>query len=220
MIPANDPTIDYKAVVRCGYDQCAARYNEARATEPQSELSILIERLAAGARVLDIGCGAGVPIARSLADHFRVTGIDFSIEQIRRAKRNVPQAEFIESDIMAVSFPADSFNAVVAFFVLFHLPRDEQRNLLQRIHNWLVPGGFLLATISVYDEPPYKEDGFFGVLMYWTNFGHDEYIDLLHTFGFDVLCDTTVGHGFCESYGGDLERHPLVLVQKSELGNM
>ncbi len=215
MKPANDPMIDYKALVRTGYDRCADRYNEARASEPPTDLSALIRRLSSGARVLDIGCGAGVPITRSLADRFRVTGIDFSSEQIRRARLNVPQAELIESDLMAVSFPADSFDAVVAFFVLFHLPRDEQRNLLRRVHHWLVPGGFLLATISVSNEAPYKEDDFFGVPMYWTNFGHEEYIDLLHNFGFDVLDDTAVGHGFCDSYAGESERHPLVLVRKS-----
>jgi cyclopropane fatty-acyl-phospholipid synthase-like methyltransferase len=214
MKPANDPTIDYKALVRTGYDRCADRYNEARASEPPSGLALLARHLSPGSRVLDIGCGAGVPVTSSLAGRFRVTGVDFSNEQIRRARLNVPQAEFIESDIMAVKFSAESFDAVVAFFVLFHLPCDEQRELLHRVHDWLVPDGLLLATLSVFNEPPYTENDFFGVPMYWTNFAHEEYHDLVCNLGFEVLSDTAVGHGFSESYAGAAERHPLVLARK------
>jgi SAM-dependent methyltransferase len=213
--PANDLTIDYKTLVRTGYDRCAERYNQARAIEPPSGLDRLAERLQPGTRVLDLGCGGGTPITKFLAERFTVTGIDFSAEQIRRARLSVPRAEFIESDVTAVKFPAESFGAVVAFFVLFHLPRDDQRELLQRVHNWLVPGGLLLATLSVFNEMPYTEPDFFGVEMYWTNFAQEEYHDLLRSFGFNILSATAVGDGFSESHPSPAERHPLVLARKS-----
>jgi len=145
--PANDPTIDYKALVRTGYDQVRPplqRYNEVRDAEPPSGLDLLTGSLRPRSRILDIGCGAGIPITNSLANRFSVTGVDFSAEQIQRARVHVPQANFIESDIMALHFPSGSFDGVVAFFVLFHLPCDEQRELLQRVHAWLVPGTFCL----------------------------------------------------------------------------
>jgi len=212
--PANDPTINYMTLVRTGYNRCADRYNEARASEPPSGLDLFANHLRPRARVLDLGCGAGTPITKFLAERFMVTGIDFSAQQIRRARLTIPRAEFIESDVMAVGLPAESFDAVVAFFVLFHLPRDEQRELLQRVHNWLVPGGLLLATLSVFNEPPYTEDDFFGVEMYWTNFAQEQYHDLLCSFGFNILSAVAVGHGFSESHPGPAERHPLVLAQK------
>jgi cyclopropane fatty-acyl-phospholipid synthase-like methyltransferase len=40
--------------------------------------------------VLELGCGAGVPDTQRLASHFRVTGIDISAEQVRRARTAVP----------------------------------------------------------------------------------------------------------------------------------
>ena len=67
MKPANDPTVDHKALVRQGYDLCAAAYAEARSEEVNPELTLLTNRLHEGAAVLDIGCGCGVPIARTLA---------------------------------------------------------------------------------------------------------------------------------------------------------
>src|ERR1051325_11727327 len=141
MLPATDPHINSKALVQRGYDLCAAAYAEARQGEAAPELDLLTCRLTAGALVLDIGCGAGIPIAWTLAQHFRVTGVDISGEQIRRARSNVPSETFIEGDIMSLTFPPASFDAVVAFYALFHLPREEHPELLQRIHTWLKPSG-------------------------------------------------------------------------------
>jgi ubiquinone/menaquinone biosynthesis C-methylase UbiE len=94
------------------------------------------KHLRTGAAVLDIACGVWIPITKSLAARFWATGVDFSTEQGRRARFGVPQAEFIESDIMTVQFPSGSFDAVVASFALFHLPRDQQPDY----DNALIPG--------------------------------------------------------------------------------
>ena len=67
MKPADDPTIDYRKLVREGYDACAADFAAARMREDAPELELLLPKLAAGSRVLDLGCGAGVPVAATLA---------------------------------------------------------------------------------------------------------------------------------------------------------
>ncbi|MCJ7549336.1 MAG: class I SAM-dependent methyltransferase, partial [Anaerolineae bacterium] len=64
MKPADDPNADYKALVRRGYDRCAAAYDQARKQETEQALTALTDRLTDGAVVLDIGCGGGVPISR------------------------------------------------------------------------------------------------------------------------------------------------------------
>ena len=163
MKQANDPNTDYKALVRQGYDLCAAVYEKARWAETNPELTLLTSRLSYGATVLDVGCGAGVPIARALAERFIVTGVDISCEMISRAHVNVPEGRFILRDIMSVEFPPSCFDAAVAFYSIFHLPREEHPCLFQRIHGWLKPGGYLLATVSQFSEAPYTEDDFHGV---------------------------------------------------------
>jgi 2-polyprenyl-3-methyl-5-hydroxy-6-metoxy-1,4-benzoquinol methylase len=45
--------------------------------------------------VLDVGCGAGVPVARALTRRFSVTGIDISGRMVDRARMNVPEGTFI-----------------------------------------------------------------------------------------------------------------------------
>jgi SAM-dependent methyltransferase len=89
---------DPKQVVRRGYDALSARYDEwsGGPTKYRAWLSELHERIPAGAAVLDLGCGSGLPVARDLvAAGHRVTGVDLSDVQIRRARELVPQAEFV-----------------------------------------------------------------------------------------------------------------------------
>ena len=207
MMPANDPACDYKALVRRGYDACAASYHESRSAEPGAELQGLTRRLVDGGAVLDIGCGAGVPIASSLAARYRVTGVDVSPEMVRRARRNVPTASFVCADVMSVRLPSSNFDAVVALYSVFHLPREEHALLFRRVHGWLKPGGYFLCTLSHRSEEGYTEQDFFGATMYWSNYGLGEYVDMLTEAGFVVLETRSVGH----ERGED---HPLVLARK------
>jgi cyclopropane fatty-acyl-phospholipid synthase-like methyltransferase len=214
MQPADDPNVDYKALVRAGYDACAAAYEAARRHEANPELDLILRRLAPGAHVLDLGCGAGVPITRALAAHAHVTGVDLSPEQIRRARTNVPSGEFIQDDIMAVDFRPATFDAAVAYYALFHLPRQEHPLFFRRLHTWLKPGGLALLTLTGQAETAYTEDQFFGVTMYWSNWGLDDYRAMLSETGFTMTAEGSVGHGYVEATQAAAEWHPFVVVQK------
>ena len=207
MMPAIDPQCDYKSLVRRGYDACAASYHQSRSAEPGSELQGLICMLVDGDAVLDIGCGAGVPIARQLAERYRVTGVDISTEMVLRAQRNVPTGNFVCADIMTVCLPPSSFDAAVALYSVFHLPREEHPRLFRRVHRWLKPGGYLLCTLSHHSEVGYTEQDFFGATMYWSNYGLEEYTDILAEVGFMLLDIRSVG---CDKG----EDHPLVLARR------
>jgi SAM-dependent methyltransferase len=141
---------DPKEVVRRGYDALSHRYDEAFGAETkyQGWLDDVCALLpAGGGTVLDVGCGSGVPVARllSAAGH-RVTGVDISGVQVHRARQLVPAAAFVRADATAVEFPAASFDAVVSFYALIHIPLAEQLPLLARIAGWLRPGGWFVGT--------------------------------------------------------------------------
>ena len=211
---ANDPLVNYKYLVQRGYDRCASAYAESRVREAHPELDLLSERLDDDASVLDIGCGAGVPITRRLAERFAVTGVDISSEMIRLAQDSVRCATFIHADITSIEFADSSFDAVVAFYTLFHIPREEHRGLFHRIHDWLKPGGYVMCTLSRHSEKAYVEGDFFGETMYWSNYGLAEYQEILTGLGFNVLTTLTIGHGQSEITGAPPEHHPLVLARK------
>ena len=182
--------------------------------EAHPELDLLSKLLDDGASILDIGCGAGVPATRGLAGRFTVTGVDASSEMIRLAQANVPSATFVHRDITSVDFADSSFDAVIAFYSIFHIPREEHAALFRRVRDWLKPGGYLMRTLSHLSEMAYTEDEFFGVTMYWSNYGLEEYTDILTGVGFSMLRDSTIGDGYSESHDAPGEDHPLVFARR------
>ena len=110
-------------------------------------LAELRARLPAGGSVLDLGCGNGVPVARSLAAAgYQVTGVDISDVQVERARRLVPAGTFIRADATVIEFPPRSFDAIVCLYSLIHMPLAAQPGLLRRTAGWLRPTGWLLAV--------------------------------------------------------------------------
>jgi SAM-dependent methyltransferase len=164
---------DPKAVVRRGYDAVSVRYDKWSHADSKyaAWLDELGARIPARAFVLDLGCGSGLPVARNLtAAGHHVTGVDISNVQIHRARELVPAAEFLRADISSVHFEAESFDAVVSFFALIHLPLQDQLPLLYRIAGWLRPGGVFVATTGYRAWTGYEDnwlDG--GAPMWWSH---------------------------------------------------
>lgn len=141
-----------------------------------------------GAEVLDLGCGCGVPDARLLSEQYRVTGIDISDVQVGRARRLVPNARFVRADMAEVRFRPGTFGGVLCLYSLIHLPLDEHRPLLGRIHRWLRPRGTLLLITG---ETRFTgvEENWLGsnAEMYWSHANGATYERWLAETGFEVL---------------------------------
>jgi SAM-dependent methyltransferase len=156
-----------------GYDAIAERYFDWSDASPSPTrlrwLERALTRIPQGSEVLDLGCGAGVPMTRALAAGRRVIGVDISSRQIELARRNVPAATFIEADMTTLQLPSNSLDAVVAFYSLTHLPQAEVPVLLASIHGWLRPGGVFLGSMGAYEAPDGIEADWLGVPMF---FGH------------------------------------------------
>jgi SAM-dependent methyltransferase len=140
-----------KDLVRRGYDALSARYDEAFNGETKYGpwLEELLTRLTTPSRILDLGCGSGVPVALTLAGAgHQVTGVDISEVQVKRARERVPAATFLQADASKLDFPRGGFDAVLCLYALIHIPLDEQQALLGRVADWLRPGGLFVATVG------------------------------------------------------------------------
>jgi SAM-dependent methyltransferase len=182
--------VDPRDVVARGYDAVAERYLEWSPLRPsEARLAYVrrsLELIPAGARVLELGCGAGIPLTVALADGRSATGVDISAAQIEAARRNVPAATFLHADMTALSFEPGSFDAVVAFYSLTHVPRDLVPPLLTRIREWLVPGGVLIVTMGVEDDPGTIEEDWLGAPMYFSHFSARKNRRLVEEAGFAI----------------------------------
>ncbi|MEP7060114.1 MAG: class I SAM-dependent methyltransferase [Actinomycetota bacterium] len=161
-------------MVRRGYDRSARGYLAARrgnAGSPINEfLAEVVKAVPQGGAVLDLGCGAGDPVAVAFAERCVVTGVDISGAQLALARSRVPGATFIHADMATVAFPADAFDAVVAYFSIIHLPREAHADLFARIAAWLRPGGIFAGTLGHGDSPSDIAPDWYGAPMYWSHF--------------------------------------------------
>ena len=180
------------ALVGRGYDVIADRFAEWSAEIEDAHRARwrqeLVDRLPDGARVLELGCGAGLADTHILAERFRVTGVDISTEQIGRARANVPSADFVLADFTELELAAGSFDAVAAFYSFNHVPRDTLPQLLERIRVWLAPGGLFLAAFGTGDTEAWTGE-WLGTTMFFSSFPPETNRQLLVEAGFRLLLE-------------------------------
>jgi SAM-dependent methyltransferase len=184
---------DPKRLVAESYDRIAERYVEwaagVRNDERARYTARLLELLPRGAAVLELGCGAGGPTTQTLAKHFQLTGIDVSSRSVELARRNVAAGIFIAADMTQVEFPPQRFDAVVAFYSIIHVPREDQPALFVRITQWLRAGGLFLGTLSSGAVAANYEPDWLGVPMYWSGFDPATTCRLIEGAGLRITLD-------------------------------
>lgn len=179
------------ATVARGYDQVAEEYAqlEAAGDWPRMRwLDEVLQRLPDRARVLDLGCGNGVPATAKLAEQHAVTGVDVSDRQIALARANVPDADFAVGDVLELRYPAGSFDAVVAFYTFDHLPRERFAELFGRIHDWLNADGLLLFSAEPKDQPG-AVGQWLDIRMFFNSYDADTTRRLVREAGFEIILE-------------------------------
>ncbi len=188
-------TAENHDIVRAAYDVIADEYLRRVAVVRESEgvrvqvkslIDEIRERVPHGGRAIDLGCGAGMPFTASLAEHFDVTGVDFSGRQIELAQKNVPGASFVQSDMTQVEFPDGEADVVTAFFSIIHVHRDLHAMLYQSIAAWLKPGGVFAASLGKRGKAEDWEDDWFGARMFWSYHEPDVALEQISNAGMRV----------------------------------
>lgn len=112
----------------------------------QKYLDILMQQIQPGSHILDVGCGSGFPIAHHLIEKgFKVTGVDGSQELLKIAETKVPLMHRILGDVRTVILQ-ETYDAIVEWWCLFHIPLDDHALMIQRFSQWLKPNGMLEFT--------------------------------------------------------------------------
>jgi len=187
-------------LIEAGYDQIAESYHAARRQfDVTGELDAFMALLPGRGRVLDAGCGAGVPVCKTLvAKGFRVTGIDISDGMLALAKENVPQADFLKKDMTKLDFPEDSFDGITAFYSIIHVPRERHAALFGSFRRILKPGGAILACMGAREWE--GEGELMGAPLYWSHYSPDRSTRLITDAGFNVLSARFFDHGDGEEF--------------------
>lgn len=152
-------------------------------------VDLLVGGLRPGARILDVGCGTGAPVARYLVRKgFRVVGVDESARMLEIARRVVPEAELIEGDMCDVEL-AGTFDAAIAWDSVFHVERARHQNVFRKIYGALAPGGRFLLSAGGTGHPGFTSE-MFGHTFFYSGHEPEETLRLLRSEGFEVeLCE-------------------------------
>jgi cyclopropane fatty-acyl-phospholipid synthase-like methyltransferase len=189
-------------VISTPYDRIADQFSAARKTLGAKEaeyLAILLAPLAKGSTVLDLGCGTGTPIARHIAAHgHHVVGVDGSAAMLAIARQTLPDHRWIHELMERVEFDG-TFDGVICWDSLFHLPRQQFQPVLAKVHRWLEPGGRLMVSSGgmVDDNGSGFTDTMFGHEFFYDSLSPQRMSTLLKELGFEILlaemCDLPDG---------------------------
>ncbi len=205
-----------RKLVEKGYDKIAKNYlKQLRSNSDANQdtikyLNLLIKYLPEKAKVLDLGCGAGVPATKILAQHYQVTGVDISAKQLELAQQNVPSATFIQSDILNLNFQLNSFDAIVSLYTIFHIPRKYHSQIIAKIHNFLKPGGYLLVTMGTENMAEIVADNWLGGPTYWSFFDTKTNLKMVKQAGFKIITSKVE----TEKETTGTSQHLYILAQK------
>jgi ubiquinone/menaquinone biosynthesis C-methylase UbiE len=185
----------HRRLVQEGYDRIGQRYLAARTSHEGEDLALLSDlatRLVPEALVLDAGCGGGVPVMTRLVEAgLEPVGLDLSGIQLALARARVPEAALVQADLAALPFGDGSFEALVSYYAVIHVPRSDHRAVLGEFRRVLSPGGFALLCLGAGDLPE-DRDTYLGAPMFWSHFDAPTNLQLLQDAGFQVLWDRLV----------------------------
>jgi cyclopropane fatty-acyl-phospholipid synthase-like methyltransferase len=188
-----------KQLVRSGYNRISRHYRDNRGTGPDAKygrywLRELDRHLDHGSRILELGCGMGVPVAGYFSGKHNYLGIDISDVQIQRAKKLVPAASFKRVDMARLRFNHGTFDAILSFYAIIHLPLGEQKPLFHKIFRWLKPGGLFLSILG-WTRWTGREKNWHGTSMFWSHADQETYHQWLLKAGFKIIRKRLVREG-------------------------
>jgi SAM-dependent methyltransferase len=134
-----------------GYEEVASEFIAGRG---RNSLGIGVSAVAdwsrmlpAGATVLDLGCGTGVPISQTLLDRgFNVYGVDASPTMVAGFRARYPTVPVACAAAEDSDFFGRIFDGVVAWGLFFLLDAEVQCRLIAKVAAVLPRGGRLLFT--------------------------------------------------------------------------
>lgn len=140
--------MDNKEQTKQAHDAIANKYYELY-KDDKSDLMYFDEFLSqCKNKILDLGCGMGHYSTYMYNKGFDVTGIDFSKEMLKIARKNNNHIEFIEADICDLSkLGSKKYDGIVIAYVLQHLSKEEVKRLFGEINNHLQSESKLLVFL-------------------------------------------------------------------------
>ena len=195
----NNTSIEKRESVKRDYDAIADAYAEEFGKEYE-DLDVIQEfmaKLKPNAKILDLGGGTGKLTDLFIKNGYNAICYDFSTEMMRKSKEYFGELPYILDDMLNITkhFKQGSVDGIIAFYSLFHIPREDIVDLFMEINKTLKKNGILCFSVQLGDgeefvDEPYLRDKGKNVL--YMNFFDTKFIDeILEKSGFEKVFETT-----------------------------
>jgi SAM-dependent methyltransferase len=172
-----------------GYEAVSEHFLARRGRTPSIGIGVKEVRkwartLPPGSSVIDLGCGPGFPITAVLVDEgLHVFGVDAAPTFVAAFQRNLPGIPILCEAVQDSRMFDRTFDAALAWGLMFLLNAEDQHRFLQRFAEILVPGGRLLFTSPA--KPAGWNDGMTDLES--VSLGAEQYRNLLGAVGIAVV---------------------------------
>lgn len=182
-------------LVKEGYDKISENFLSFRHQFDNSqELEKFVEYLPENGKVLDVGCGVGIPIARFFIENdFDLTGIDISEGMLTKARENVPEAQFFLYNMSELDFLDNYFDGLVSIYALFHVPKNKHGEIIKNFHRMLKKDCHMMLVFNPRENE--GVDDFLGTDMYWSCHKPEISRKLVLDAGFEIIFDEILDRG-------------------------
>ena len=183
--PRNLSTISPELCPRCAGINVHVGLEILSTISRNTQLDQFIALLPAGGTVLDIGCGAGSPIARYLIERkFGVEGVDSSPTLIQHCKQSFPSCPWYVGDMRELEL-GRTFDGILAWDSFFHLPHDDQRRMFPIFRRHASLNAPLIFTSGTSFGEAIGSYG--GEALYHASLSSEEFKSILGEGGFRVV---------------------------------
>lgn len=168
------------------------------------------------AKVLDIGCGSGIPITKALADKgFNITGTDISEKMVAAAKENIPDGQFECKSMTELEYN-EEFDGQIANYSMLLLDPDNFKKAAERIVSALKENGYFLLVLNEPGPEGHDEQESYteimGQKMYSRPYTEQEIRDVFCRLGMEII-KTERETVESEKYG---KEHCLMVMMKKQ----
>lgn len=177
--------------MKAEYDLIASQWQAMRTTLPKPDQALFrcfLNQLPQESAILDLGCGTGTPVAQLLIENgHRITGVDRSKKLLAVAQERFPLHQWHLQDLESFN-TNHTYNGVVIWDSLFHLPREQHLPLLIKAYQALSPEGLLILSSGGSDTNIAPFTGvMFDVEFFYDAYPVAELITLCESIGFTVI---------------------------------
>lgn len=145
-------------------------------------LDRLVSDMQPSAKVLDLGCGTGRPVAEFLLQQgFSVTGVDQAEDLLALARQRLPEGRWLHAQMESFE-PDEDYDGAVIWDSLFHVPREHQEPILRRVVRRLRSGARLMLSVGGSDHPPFT-DTMYGQPFFYDSHTPEAVVSILNTLG-------------------------------------